>query len=727
MYPLFLRTLLFLLISQYCRAQFNFERRNDIALQEASTSFKNPWAGGLNCPQFSTIDLNNDGIKDLFVFDRSGNRVLTFLNAGTANTIDYSYHPEYEKSFPDMKYWCLLRDYDGDGKEDIFTGVPGAIKVYKNTSTAIQLSFTLLLDELQAFYDPFSTSIYVGTSDIPSIIDADGDGDLDILTFELGFGGGDAMYFFKNNALEKYGNKDSLDFVLEQTCWGRFKEDANDCTVHLDTCKKSDISYPDRAQRNNLHSGSTILALDATGDGLVDLLIGDISCSTMYLLKNGGTLSDAHMISMDQNFPASKPIRMNTFPAAFYLDVNNDGKKDLLIAPNALNVSENFKNIHLYLNTGTASAPVFTFQGDQFLGNTMLDLGEGCYPAVADLDADGLKDILLGNYGYYTAAGGYPGQLAWLKNKGSLSAPAFELKNRDYSNFSSLHLNGLFPAFGDWNKDGKQDLILGEAQGSINLFYNEGGGSAPALYSPDKGSLKYQNIDIGDFSAPILVDLDKDGNLDLITAQKRSNITYFRNSATGTTPQYSKVTDSLGKIQLDPPSGAINGYQNSWLGDFDGTGNTVLLCTRSDGAIFRFDQIDGNLSGKFLKTGGFQTGMGARISFTVADLDNDGKKDLVVGSYRGGMAIFKQIPGISGITESAQTAFQVYPNPGSDILYVHYPLWNKELPMQLFDLSGRLIKEELLLSPTQSFSVRDIGKGFYLLRIGSGTQKIIIE
>src|SRR4051812_8780602 len=32
----------------------------------------NAWAGGLNSPQFSEIDLNGDGIKDLFVFEAEG-------------------------------------------------------------------------------------------------------------------------------------------------------------------------------------------------------------------------------------------------------------------------------------------------------------------------------------------------------------------------------------------------------------------------------------------------------------------------------------------------------------------------------------------------------------------------------------------------------------------------------------------------------------------------------
>lgn len=49
--------------------------RNGITLRE-------PWVGGVNAPQFSGCDLNGDGIKDLFVFDREGGVVLTYLSNG---------------------------------------------------------------------------------------------------------------------------------------------------------------------------------------------------------------------------------------------------------------------------------------------------------------------------------------------------------------------------------------------------------------------------------------------------------------------------------------------------------------------------------------------------------------------------------------------------------------------------------------------------------------------
>ena len=56
--------------------------------------------GGLNQPQFSNIDFNNDGKLDLFVFDRNGNKVLTFIAKSVHGKIVYDYDPQYEELFP---------------------------------------------------------------------------------------------------------------------------------------------------------------------------------------------------------------------------------------------------------------------------------------------------------------------------------------------------------------------------------------------------------------------------------------------------------------------------------------------------------------------------------------------------------------------------------------------------------------------------------------------------
>ena len=84
-------------------------------------SLKYPWTGGLNSCQYGSIDLNGDGIRDLVIFDRHGNRILPFINDGTPGLNGYSFHPEYVKYFPDLHDWVIFKDYDYDGNQDNLT------------------------------------------------------------------------------------------------------------------------------------------------------------------------------------------------------------------------------------------------------------------------------------------------------------------------------------------------------------------------------------------------------------------------------------------------------------------------------------------------------------------------------------------------------------------------------------------------------------------------------
>ena len=125
-----------------CSSQFfSLEQDNTIQVIQNNDTLLNPWTGGFNAAQISKIDLNNDQIEDLFVFDRSSNKVITFLYENN----QFIYAPEFEKYFPkNLSNWVLLRDYNNDGKKDIFSYISGGIGVWKNTSNSNEISFTPL-------------------------------------------------------------------------------------------------------------------------------------------------------------------------------------------------------------------------------------------------------------------------------------------------------------------------------------------------------------------------------------------------------------------------------------------------------------------------------------------------------------------------------------------------------------------------------------------------------
>ena len=128
-------------------------RMDSVKIFENSVLLRNPTAGGLNVPEFSAVDLDLDGTLDLFVFDRSGRKLLTFLNHGANGQVDYHFAPEYVSAFPQgITDFALMRDFNCDNKADLFFGTQDGIKVYENVSTPGNLSFQLYRDTLFTDY-----------------------------------------------------------------------------------------------------------------------------------------------------------------------------------------------------------------------------------------------------------------------------------------------------------------------------------------------------------------------------------------------------------------------------------------------------------------------------------------------------------------------------------------------------------------------------------------------
>ena len=96
--------------------------------------FKNAWAGGINSAQFNEIDLDLDGTMDLVVFDKSGNKLIPYLNKNGK----FIFAPDYRNLFPvhkdgeDLHDWVIFADYNCDGKNDIYTYSSGGFAIFKS-------------------------------------------------------------------------------------------------------------------------------------------------------------------------------------------------------------------------------------------------------------------------------------------------------------------------------------------------------------------------------------------------------------------------------------------------------------------------------------------------------------------------------------------------------------------------------------------------------------------
>ena len=191
----------FIQSSSFIFAQFSFEYSTSPVVKVGSDTLELAWAGGLNYVQPSSIDFDFDGDLDLFVFDRSSDNIQLFEQFTVNGSKKYRYVYNGAQWFPaDIRYRVTTVDYDQDGRLDLFTYGIGGIKVYRNVGDAANgLQWIVAKNLLYSNYWGSSMNLYVSSSDIPAIVDVEGDGDIDILTFHIG---GERLQYHQNQSME---------------------------------------------------------------------------------------------------------------------------------------------------------------------------------------------------------------------------------------------------------------------------------------------------------------------------------------------------------------------------------------------------------------------------------------------------------------------------------------------------------------------------------------------
>jgi len=695
----FLYSILFFVQIQ---AQNPFHFNPDVSVEKEDQILPLAWAGGLDNPQFSEVDFNQDGVLDLFIFDRASDSFLTLLYLNNA----YQYAPQYARMFPILQNWCLLRDYDGDGLADIFTFNNG-FQVYKSAFNQGEWSFELVEDRIR--YGSDDKLIYASNIDVPAIVDVDGDGDLDLLTFDFA---GSYLHFYANQSQELYGHKDSLIFERDQDCWGYFFENLSG-GIELNACDMGKTEA-------NLHSGSTVLAFDVEQDNDLDLLLGDVSDSTFTFLLNGGNNDTANMTSLSPNYLGQETY---LFPAAFLVDFDHDGHKDLLTAPNDEIFFENTQQVNAFKNT-VENGFDFVLESSNFLADKMIDVGSEAYPVLIDYNADGLLDIVIGNRGLFDKEElKYYASLILYENIGTLNTPAFRWVTDDFMSLRQYEYFGIFPSFGDLDQDGDKDLVIGDKNGHLHYFKN----IAPVneamnlvLESPSFISISSNN-----FAAPFCYDLNEDGWLDLVIGERFGRLFYYENDGLNEDLSFSLVSEFLGEVDVRQNSEPV-GFAVPFI--YEEENQKYLLVNTLQGNLFLYTDL-GNPSFTLLNTHFSDIRGSGEGGLAIQDIDGDSHLDLMVGNARGGMSLYTQNPvynGLSNISEEAD--FCLYPNPASDFIFIEMPfhLDQQEIHLQVFDVLGQL-QNSRLIKGQKSFEldIKDWERGIYFLKIvADGKERI---
>lgn len=693
-------------------AQFQYHFDLSVPVIEDSERLAMPWTGGFNLAQYNAMDINNDGIDDLLVFDRHINKLFCFISDGSA----YTYAPEYERFFPDnLEYWVLMRDYNCDGKKDIFTSSLFGMSLYENIAEpngnpAFELKYMTVFTEGNSG----QINLQVNKGDIPGIEDIDNDGDLDILVFDFVLGGGVQLH--KNMSVERTGTCE-LDLVLGTEEYGDFME-----------CTCVDYVFGDEmcpeGGRLEHTGGKSILSFIHSNGGAQDLLIGQEDCTSYGYLPNTGTAEMPAMASVNFSFPdPTNPSTLN-FPAGFNLDLDFDGIKDLLFTHNifaSFDDPDYAANNWFYKGDGQD----YSLTTKTFMQDRMVDIGFGAAPAFYDLDGDGDEDLLIGSESLNNSA-----SLTFYRNSGDALNPQLTFVEDDYLSISGEQWQKVLPQIIDINNDNHEDLLLsyGSIDREIRVYLNSGNSFQP-FTEAGFTTLEIPPVGVNDnlhfyFSS---------GKLSLLVGRETGGLTQYINQGSLSNPLWEQITDSFLGIADDFMARNLAVY----IDDLDLDGRDDLLSYDDAGVLRVYNDFRGSADvveeliqdkETFL---GYNSNFGRNVIPTTTKLTGAELPSIALGMVGGGMQLLNNI-------EDEQQDINVpvriaaFPNPLSRTDYLEV-VTNKESQLRVVNVLGQVFIDNISVAKNQrtSFDMSALRAGLYLIEAyddegGKAVSRVVI-
>lgn len=693
-------------------AQFTYSIDQSIPVEIDGRFVPMAWAGGLNSPQVSSMDFDGDGKVDLVAFDRAADKIFPYRNNGSGK---YEYAPDYEILFPEaVSQWMLLRDFNCDGKKDLFTSDPFGISVFVNTTKAGQpLSWRPFNPGFPLLTKGFNGSINlkINDSDIPAIDDVDNDGDLDILAMR--FVGIGTVEWHKNMSIENAGKCDSLQLERVTQIYGGVTE----CTCGVFAFN----SQPCPTGRTEHVGGKTLLSIDADSDGDRDLLFSEETCNTLYLLRNNGT-NESPVFSTGTPFPAAKPASFRFFPGAYYEDIDFDNVKDLVVAPNLY--ARQFDNVlvrnsvWLYRNSGTNQQPNFTFLQNNFLQFDMIDVGDYSVPTLIDTDNDGDEDLFVGYFGNEN----FRGSLYYFENTGTINEPMFKFITNDFGGLSFVGFYNMKPQAVDMDGDSDTDLAFTATSlqdGVTSLFYIPN--TSDDGFVPNFGDIRQTGVKIGVSENLRLADVNNDGIKDLLIGKATGALQYWQNRANN------GLFD-----QLVLANGSFLGLGNSTsrqnpavaVADLDADGFDDLVMGDQRGNLLFYGDYK-NFDGSALQgqsdilfnsiTEQYSAAnFAGEVQPAVGNLFNSTRPEILLGNSLGGLFVLRNDGGVS-LNEDPVIGVGPNPLPRDKELQI---LSDRNAKLQIFSLLGQKMSEQIFIPANQIYMLplKEIAAGMYVAR-----------
>jgi hypothetical protein len=448
-----------------------------------------------------------------------------------------------------------------------------------------------------------------------------------------------------------------------------------------------DCFLPVLDRSDSSHGSNAMTFVDVDGDMDNDLFWGDFYAQSLLYLENAGVCSSAAISLTLEQYPESNPICTGGFNIPSFVDINADGDLDLFVATQggAYSLTRDLADNFAYMeNTGSPGQEQFVQRSRRFLDG--IDIGDKSFPGVADIDADGDPDFLLANEA--EPLNDLSSRLHSFRNDGTVLAPALAYAD---THFLGLEIGYNYaPAFVDIDADGDRDIVMGEWTGGLNLLRNDGSPTEPQFVLDDED---FGGIDIGNNSTPCFVDIDNDGDQDLFLGEFLGNINFYRNDGTPQTASF--VLDTTDYFGIDAGL-----YSSVWFSDIDHDGDFDLLVGSDDQGILFYRNEGSPEIAQLVADSSIVFPFHPRVVPVMWDLDGDMDEDLIAGVDGGGLVFHRNLEVVSGgpadewplPTSQVLLSVNSYPNPFNPAVTISFELVRPhQVRVEVVDITGKVV------------------------------------
>ena len=584
-----------------------------------------PFLGGFDVPRPQLIDINGDGNAELFVQERSG-ELMMFERVNN----EWVWRTD---KFQDLNVgeWYRFVDIDGDKLPDLFGEMlTGYIRVWHNAGTRTQPKFVPLGDTIR---NADGQAIVADRQNILNAVDIDCNGKLDLFV-------GQVQGVVDRYEQDGQSPDGSPRFRLLEQAWQGIEvlgpEATGGTLTRADTMLFSAHTF-DAAMfegdppfatvaSTRRHGANTLTFADINGRGILDLFWGDFFEQGLLRFENSGTCAQPNLTGTPTRFPAEKPVLSSGYNAPTFGDADGDGIVDLVVGVIGGAYEPSRTSIdNLYL---VQQRPRETWNIVSRRLVPTIDVGAESAPALADVNGDGLLDLIVGSK--VSPRDGKTGTVSWFANVGTKTAPAFRERG-------GLPVNGDYnyaPAMADIDGDGLIDMIVGTWRDRLQWYRNIGTPTSPSWKMVDTALV---TITRGTNSIPAFGDLNGDGTLDLIIGEASGTLNLYKNTGTKTSPKFELVSDNFQNIKVPRRSAPT-------LVDFDGDGKLDMLIGTGEGDLQLWRGVGAAGEIRFERDATFNLRSYPDAIPATGDLFGTGRLELLVGTLGGGLRWFTRGP-----------------------------------------------------------------------------------